>query len=451
MLIKYFIKYYNPTTNQSGGIVITESNCEYYFLLAADNELNKMELEEVNTFLQKNKTYQTLYQSILDTKLLQQPTNLAKANLYKTTNVDATNYTEYYLLQLDNELTPDEANALANFLHNNPILAVTLTTLNQTKLVANQSTFANKTKLQKTNHLLFNQQHNIAEILTLYIDGETNPEQNIEIATMLLHNQGWQTELALLQQTKLLTSTILYNNKKSLYKHTVTKVVPLVQKWLQYSVAACLVVLLGYIILGLNAYMGNTVTTHNIAKLTVNERTNNAINNLQYVQQNTAKAFTHTTTEIKNNNLANAKILLKQKLIVTNNNNKRTISNNVANITDLTLNNNIATNNTANNTADNNSIEPVSNSTVSVEKIDLPTARPIIAVTTANNGYKQDTANSTIVDNDITILNIAAAKFDKKEKIKKLRSRIGNYLQTKLTTLQNESIAVGRYEIAMAR
>ena len=134
MLIKYFIKYYNPTTNQSGGIVITESNCEYYFLLAADNELNKMELEEVNTFLQKNKTYQTLYQSILDTKLLQQPTNLAKANLYKTTNVDATNYTEYYLLQLDNELTPDEANALANFLHNNPILAVTLTTLNQTKL-----------------------------------------------------------------------------------------------------------------------------------------------------------------------------------------------------------------------------------------------------------------------------------------------------------------------------
>ena len=90
-------------------MMITENNCEEYFLLYADNELNSAECNAVAAFIEQHPKYAAALEALLQTKLSDDE-NFAFNNkkiLYKNADAEIgiNNYEDYFLLYTDNELS----------------------------------------------------------------------------------------------------------------------------------------------------------------------------------------------------------------------------------------------------------------------------------------------------------------------------------------------------------
>lgn len=134
---------------------IDRHNYEEFFILYMDNELSSEDRREVEAFVQ-------LHPDLKDElDLLQQfkvspDTNVVfagKEELMKMngqTPVSLTNYEEWFVQYIDDELTDEQKNVVEKFVAENPSLQKELSLLQQTKLQPEEIVFTNKESLYRS-------------------------------------------------------------------------------------------------------------------------------------------------------------------------------------------------------------------------------------------------------------------------------------------------------------
>jgi hypothetical protein len=130
-------------------------------------------------------------------------------------NIDRNNYEEYFLLYVDNELTPVQRLAVEEFVNNHPDLKEELGLLSSTILDAEPIRLFDKESL--LSHQI--QQDVVDEQLLLYLDNELTPEEAAKVELKISTDKNYKLQYEGLSKTRLdKNDIIVYPYKKELYK-----------------------------------------------------------------------------------------------------------------------------------------------------------------------------------------------------------------------------------------
>jgi hypothetical protein len=156
----------------------------------------------------------------------------------KPINISRTNYEEYFLLYVDDELNEDERLSVEKFLIAHPDLQAELDLLFNTRLSPETIHLEDKESLLSGNMKL----QNVDEALLLYIDGELTGAEKELVKEKLQTDSFYQLQYRSLLKTKLVfTEKIIYPYKKELYRHGKKRGLPVY--WMR--IAAAVIILLG--------------------------------------------------------------------------------------------------------------------------------------------------------------------------------------------------------------
>ncbi|MBD0331611.1 MAG: hypothetical protein ICV66_03065 [Chitinophagaceae bacterium] len=155
--------------------------------------------------------------------------------------ITRSNYEEYFLLYVDNELSKEERVMVENFAAMNPDLNHELNQLLNTKLPAEdlsidrQPLFAENMKLDA-----------VDELLLLFIDDELDQEEKQLIEQKINSNSDYKLQYDLLLKTKMPDEKINYPFKKDLYRKVYTSSpAPLLHErgklWLRMAAAVIII------------------------------------------------------------------------------------------------------------------------------------------------------------------------------------------------------------------
>lgn len=135
-------------------ININRHNYEEFFLLYVDRELSASERMAVEQFVQENpdliEEFNTLQQTLLpEDHRLEMPD---KTSLYRTVTegINMENYTGYFLMYVDNELSKPDIEAVETFVLQHPELQALFVQLKQTQLPAENILFPHKSLLYRS-------------------------------------------------------------------------------------------------------------------------------------------------------------------------------------------------------------------------------------------------------------------------------------------------------------
>jgi hypothetical protein len=161
-------------------------------------------------------------------------------------NIDRHNYEEFFILYLDNELTPEQRQRVDQFVHENPDLAPELDLLVQSKLMPDDDIiYHGKEELMKEDGQLSMSLNNYEEWLLLYIDNELSEQDKIKVEKFAEKNSTVKAELELLLQTRLQPeNNIIFFDKQSLYR-TEEKVRVIPFNWKRIAAAAAILLTVG--------------------------------------------------------------------------------------------------------------------------------------------------------------------------------------------------------------
>lgn len=159
-------------------------------------------------------------------------------------NITRNNYEEYFILYMDNELTPEERGMVEAFVQLHPDLKEELDLLLQYKFTPDTDiVFSGKEELLKGQSESVVNLSNYEEYLLLYIDNELNPAEVAAVEQFAAENLAVKKELDLLRFTRLQPETIEFPDKTSLYrKEEKVRVLPV--RWWR-AAAAILILGLG--------------------------------------------------------------------------------------------------------------------------------------------------------------------------------------------------------------
>ncbi len=141
---------------------IDRHNYEEYFILYMDNELSSDDRRMVEVFVLQHPDLKEELDILLQYKLVPDTDIVfdGKEELMKVngdTPVTFSNYEEWLVLYMDNELTAEQKNTVEQFLAVNPSVKEEFTLLQRTKLQPEQIVFAHKESLyrkeEKVRHL----------------------------------------------------------------------------------------------------------------------------------------------------------------------------------------------------------------------------------------------------------------------------------------------------------
>ena len=156
-------------------------------------------------------------------------------------NITRHNYEEYFILYMDNELTPEECVMVEAFVQLHPDLKEELDLLLQYKFTPDTDiVFSGKEELLKGQTDSFVNLSNYEEYLLLYIDNELNPAQAAAVEQFAAENLAVKKELDLLRFTRLQPETVAFPDKESLYRKE-EKVRALPVRW--WRAAAAILIL----------------------------------------------------------------------------------------------------------------------------------------------------------------------------------------------------------------
>jgi hypothetical protein len=172
-------------------------------------------------------------------------------------NINRDNYEEYFLLYIDNELTPQQKKVVDDFIQHNKDLAIELASLRQTILISEAYPFEQKNSLLKQPVTLINEE-NYELYFLLYVDNELKVDERKNVETFVLQHPQLQEVFTLLQQTKLPAETISYPNKNELYRKHEKPIVYFI--WKRIAIAA---VFVGLIFLVWNLLLSKQVAQQN--------------------------------------------------------------------------------------------------------------------------------------------------------------------------------------------
>lgn len=151
-------------------------------------------------------------------------------------HINRSNYEEFFLLYVDNELTKEERSEVEAFLLLHPDLQDELEVLMSTTLDAESISFDKESLFADSM-----KQNYMEESLLLYLDNELPEAEKKSLETELNTNPCLKAEYHMLQQAKLdANETIVYPNKKELYRHTTRSIRPV---FMMRAAAAILIML----------------------------------------------------------------------------------------------------------------------------------------------------------------------------------------------------------------
>ncbi len=131
--------------------------------------------------------------------------------------ISLSNYEEWFVLYMDNELTAEQKTMVEDFLLLHPHLAEELNLLLGTKLPVSEVVFSGKEELLSAAMKL----NAVDEALLLYIDNELPAADKKKMEQRLAADQDYRLQYGLLQKTKVdAAEEIPYPDKNELYRRT---------------------------------------------------------------------------------------------------------------------------------------------------------------------------------------------------------------------------------------
>lgn len=123
---------------------INRHNYEEYFILYMDNELNPEEQQQVDMFVQHNPDLKEELEILLQSKFFPEPhiTFENKDELLRTTEdvkINLSNYDEWLMRYVDNELNPEESTTVESFAALHPSVKKELEYFTKTKLLPEEN------------------------------------------------------------------------------------------------------------------------------------------------------------------------------------------------------------------------------------------------------------------------------------------------------------------------
>ena len=181
---------------------ITRHNYEEYFILYMDNELSNDDRRLVEAFVQQHPDLKEELAILLQYKMVPDTDIVfsSKEELMKVngdTPVTLSNYEEWLVLYMDNELTAEQKNKVEQFLAVNSSVKKEFALLQRTKLQPEQIFFANKEELYRR-----------------------------EEKVRLLPVRWWRVAAAVLILATGITTLVVLNNKPSANKGTEVATIP---------------------------------------------------------------------------------------------------------------------------------------------------------------------------------------------------------------------------------
>jgi hypothetical protein len=131
--------------------------------------------------------------------------------------INRSNYEEFFLLYIDDELDVMSRLAVEDFIQQNADLAIELEMLTQAKSLPEKIVFADKDRLLRTEGNNINE-INYEEYFLLYVDNELSASKREEVEKYVLQHPRLQDEFTLIKQTVLSPETLSYDNKVGLYR-----------------------------------------------------------------------------------------------------------------------------------------------------------------------------------------------------------------------------------------
>lgn len=165
-------------------------------------------------------------------------------------NINRHNYEAFFLLYVDNELSAADRKAVEEFVAANPDLKPELDLFLETSLPGINIPFPEKQSLLKPEPVSEEQMTGMLMLL----DNELNTNDAAKLRASIQNDMSLQTEWDILQQTRLDTNdTIIFNDKKSLYRHEEGKLVSM-RIW-RIAIAAA--------VIGVGFFVGFSVLQYN--------------------------------------------------------------------------------------------------------------------------------------------------------------------------------------------
>jgi anti-sigma factor RsiW len=157
--------------------------------------------------------------------------------------IHAGNYEEFFILYMDNELSPEQVEMVEQFVKANPDLGAELEMLMSTKLPSESYILTDKESLLSDKMKLGSAE----EELLLYIDGELKPQQAVAFEAAMAGNKDLGALHQLLLKTKLDAAEVIQHpNKASLYRRTERRIFPF-QPWMRIAAAVVVIAALGIV------------------------------------------------------------------------------------------------------------------------------------------------------------------------------------------------------------
>ncbi|MBS1596702.1 MAG: hypothetical protein JST75_00645 [Bacteroidetes bacterium] len=136
---------------------IDRNNYEEFFLLYADNELSAAEKQLVESFVKENADLQEEFSLLAQSKLVadnnivfENKESLMRSSLDTSSLINHSNYEEFFLLYLDNELNEDDQKAVEKFADKYPSLWYDMMMLQKARVEPDSSIiFVGKEKLYR--------------------------------------------------------------------------------------------------------------------------------------------------------------------------------------------------------------------------------------------------------------------------------------------------------------
>ncbi|MEO7984874.1 MAG: hypothetical protein ABI688_12410, partial [Bacteroidota bacterium] len=135
-------------------MIIDRNNYEEYFILYMDNELGSDERRMVEAFVQQNPDLEDELNLLLQYKLVPDTTIIfeGKEEMMRADNsslITLSNYEEWLILYMDNELSAEQQTAVVQFIATHPFVKEEFSLLQRTKLQQEEILFAGKASLYR--------------------------------------------------------------------------------------------------------------------------------------------------------------------------------------------------------------------------------------------------------------------------------------------------------------
>lgn len=154
-------------------------------------------------------------------------------------NINRNNYESFFLLYVDNELSAAERKTVELFVQENTDLQEELLMLQQTIIIAEETSFGDTSVLLKEEGISA-----LQENLLLLADNELSADQKASLLKTIAADKAVAADWASLQSAKLQPETIVFEDKASLYRKAPAKVVGF--NWKRLAAAAVFIGLLGW-------------------------------------------------------------------------------------------------------------------------------------------------------------------------------------------------------------